>query len=243
MKQNLKAAFCYAAAFLWLLLTEIVIGIYGLGIVRSYGGDVLVIPLLYCLVRMVTKICPRTLPLWLWGVGLFTELLQLCNLAERLGFPEGSLPAILLGTRADWMDVLCYGIGTALIYAAMGLLHWFSNMPQKARRFASVLGVLAVLCGSGIWWAHMTITYRFDYDAGWMMHRSLAAVQARYIRYDAQERRSAPLEEQGYVFIAQDCYFHDAISSAGNCYYLYYVRCDENNIVTDVQVVDTGIGG
>ena len=122
MKQNLKAACGYGAAFLWLLMTEIIIGIYGLGIVRSYGGDVLVIPLLYCLVRMVTKICPRTLPLWLWGAGLFTELLQLCNLAERLGFPEGSLPAVLLGTRADWMDVLCYGVGT-VPYAAETKMH------------------------------------------------------------------------------------------------------------------------
>lgn len=243
MKQNLKAACGYGAAFLWLLMTEIIIGIYGLGIVRSYGGDVLVIPLLYCLVRMVTKICPRTLPLWLWGAGLFTELLQLCNLAERLGFPEGSLPAVLLGTRADWMDVLCYGVGTALIYAAMGLLHRFSHMPQKPRCMASVLGTLALASGSVFCWANMAITYRFDYDADWMLHRSLSAVQARYIRYDAQAGRSIPLEEQGYVLIAQDCYFHDAISSAGDFYYLYYAKCDENNIVTDVQVVDTGIGG
>ncbi len=243
MKQQFKSAICYAAACLLLLFTEIVIGIYGLGIVRAYVGDVLVILLLYCLIRIFTKALPRTLPLWLFGVGCLAELLQLIRLSDLLGFERGSLPSILIGTSASWWDVVCYAIGSILLYAAMLLLRGLSHLPQKTRRIISVLGAIGVVSGLGIWWVQMALTYRFDYDPDWMMDRSLAQVQERYVRYDAQERSDANLEAQGYVFIAQECYFRDVINSAGNFYYLYYVKCDENNIVTDVQVVDTGIGG
>ncbi len=243
MKQQIKSAIGYAAAFLLLLFTEIVIGIYGLGIVRAYIGDVLVIPLLYCLIRIFTKALPRTLPLCLFGVGCLAELLQLIRLSDLLGFPRGSLPSILIGTSASWWDVLCYAIGSLLIYGVMLLIHGITGMPKTSRRITSVLTALAVTAGTAFWCAQMAITYRFDYDPDWMMDRSLAQVQERYIRYDAQVCRDTALEAQGYVFIAQECYFHDVISSAGNFYYLYYVKCNENNIVTDVQVVDTGIGG
>ena len=43
MKQELKAAMGYTAASILLFLTEIVIGIYGLGIVRKYIGDAAVL--------------------------------------------------------------------------------------------------------------------------------------------------------------------------------------------------------
>ncbi len=243
MKQNAKASLGYAAAFVLLFLTEIIIGIYGLGIVRAYVGDVLVVILLYCLIRIFTKALPKTLPLWMFGVGCAAEIMQYFHLSDLLGFERGSLPAILIGTSASWWDVVSYAIGAALIYAAMFILHVLSKAPQKFRRISAVLGAIAVLIGLGVWYSQMAITYRFDFDPDWMTGRSLTAVQKRYIRYDAQVQRIESLEEQGYVFIGQDRYFHDAFSSAGNFYYLYYVKCDENNIVNDVQVVDTGIGG
>lgn len=116
MKQTPPSALGHAAAFLLLLITEILIGSFAHGWLRGYGGDVLVLPLLYCLLRIFTPALPHTLPLCLFGFGCLTELLQWCNLAARLGFSEGSLPAVILGTRADWMDVLCYAGGTLLLY-------------------------------------------------------------------------------------------------------------------------------
>lgn len=243
MKQERKAALGYAAASILLLLTEIVIGIYGLGIVRKYIGDVLVVILLYCMIRIFTKALPKTLPLWMFGVGCIAEIMQYFHLSDRLGFERDSLPAILIGTSASWWDIVSYAVGAALIYAAMLLLHGVSKIPQKIRNTVCTIGVIALTAGTVGWWAQMALTYRFDFDPEWMKGRSLASVQKRYVRYDAQERRNEALEEQGYVFIGQDCYFHDVISSAGNFYHLYYVKCNENNIVTDVQTIDTGIGG
>lgn len=243
MKQESKTALGYVAASILLFLTEIVIGIYGLGIVRAYIGDVLIIMLLYCLIRIFTKALPKTLPLWMFGVGCLAEILQYFRLSDLLGFERGSLPATLIGTSASWWDIVSYAIGAVLIYAAMFLLHGLSRMPQKLQRTVCTLGVVAVAAGVAGWWAQMALTYRFDFDPDWMKGRSLAAVQKRYVRYDAQERSNETLEEQGYVFIGQDCYFHDWINSAGNYYYLYYAKCNENNIVTDVQIIDTGKGG
>ncbi len=243
MKQNIKAALGYAAAFILLFVTEIIIGIYGLGIVRAYVGDVLIVMLLYCLIRIFTKALPRTLPLWMFGLGCAAEIMQYFHLSDLLGFERGSLPATLIGTSASWWDVVSYAIGAALIYAAMFVLHKLSEAPQKFRRISAVLCTIAAIIGLGVWWAQMAITYRFDFDPDWMTGRSLSAVQKRYVHYDAQVQRIERLEDQGYVFIGQDRYFHDSISSAGNFYYLYYAKCDENTIVTDVQIVDTGIGG
>ncbi len=117
----MKRELPYFAAFLALLLVEICIGRFASGWVRSYGGDVLVLPLLYCLIRIFTNALPRSLPLWLFGLGCFMELLQLLRFAELLGFAEGSLPAVIIGTRADWRDVLCYAIGTLLTIIVLRL--------------------------------------------------------------------------------------------------------------------------
>ncbi len=243
MKQSKKAALGYAAASILLLITEIVIGIYGLGIVRKYVGDVLVVILLYCMIRIFTKALYRTLPLWMFGVGCAAELLQYFRLSDLLGFERGSLPSILIGTSASWWDVVSYAIGAVMIYAGMLLLHVLAGMPEKKRRIsASVLAIAAIL-GLCSWWSQMALTYRFDFDPEWMTGRSLSAVQKRYVRYDAQEHKNEALEAQGYVFIGQEYYFHDMFSSAGSFYYLYYVKCNEKNIVTDVQIIDTGTGG
>ncbi len=237
------AAIHHAYAFILLLITEIIIGIYGLGVVRSHVGDILILPTLYCLIRIVTSALPRSLPLWLFGVGCLTEFLQLIKLSKLLGFAEGSLPAVLLGTNADWLDILCYGMGTALLYAAMYAISKYAAIPKKTRCVISILGTIAVTIGLAACWAQMAITYRFDFDPDWMLGKSLNTVQERYVRYDAQAGASKALESQGYVFIGQDAYFEDMINSTGNFYYLYYVKCNENNIITDVEVVDTGIGG
>lgn len=117
----MKRVLPYFAAFLALLCIEICIGRFTSGWVRGYGGDVLVLPLLYCLIRIFTNALPRSLPLWLFGLGCFMELLQLLRFAELLGFAEGSLPAVILGTRADWRDVLCYAIGTLLTIIVLRL--------------------------------------------------------------------------------------------------------------------------
>lgn len=117
----MKRCMVYLAGFIALFSIEILIGTLTSGWIRGYIGDVLVLPLLYCLIRIFTPALPRSLPLWLFALGCLAELLQLLRFAELLGFAEGSLPAVILGTRADWRDVLCYAIGTLLTIIVLRL--------------------------------------------------------------------------------------------------------------------------
>ena len=122
--QTRKMAMCYGIAALLLFLIEFVIGrwLNDWHFVRSYLGDVLVIPLIYCIIRIFTNKLPRTMPLIVLGIGVVTEITQYFKLYAILGFEKGSLPAILLGTSFSWWDLVSYAAGTVLIYLAEWLL-------------------------------------------------------------------------------------------------------------------------
>ncbi len=120
MKKRLLYYGIWAAV---LFLTEIIIGTWlnDVRLIRSYGGDVLVIPLLYCLIRLFTDKWQGLLPFLVCCIGFVAELLQAIHLSDLLGFERGSLMAVLIGTSASWWDVLCYIIGMVLLYLAIGI--------------------------------------------------------------------------------------------------------------------------
>ena len=104
--------------FVLLLAVEIIIGRFAHGFIRAYVGDVLVIPLIYCFVRIFYVRPAAWLPAAVGGLGILAEILQYFDLCGLLGIPKGSLPGILLGSSADFADILCYAAGTLLIYMA-----------------------------------------------------------------------------------------------------------------------------
>lgn len=105
-----------------LLGVEIYIGACTHGWVRTSLGDILVIPLIYCLVRIfLPTALPRTMPLLMCGVGFAAEIGQYFKLYQILGFAPGSLGAIILGTGFTWDDLLCYLAGMVLIYLGMSV--------------------------------------------------------------------------------------------------------------------------
>ena len=106
--------------FVLLLAVEIIIGKFAHGFFRAYVGDVLVIPLIYCFVRIFYVRPCVWLPAAVGGLGILAEILQYFNLCGMLGIPKGSLLGILLGSSADFGDILCYAAGTLLIYVVEG---------------------------------------------------------------------------------------------------------------------------
>ena len=104
-----------------LLIVEILIGsvLKNFHWLRAYGGDILVIPLIYCLIRIFIQALPRGMPFLVCCIGFLAEFLQYIHLAEKLGFEKGSLGAIIIGTSFSWWDVLCYIAGMVLIYVGM----------------------------------------------------------------------------------------------------------------------------
>ena len=113
-----------------LLGVEIYIGAFTHGWVRDSLGDILVIPLIYCLVRIFTVKLPRLMPVLMCCVGFAAETAQYFKLYEFLGFEKGSLGAIILGTGFSWSDMLCYAAGMLLIYLGM-LVRGFLQQNRK----------------------------------------------------------------------------------------------------------------
>lgn len=101
-----------------LLAIEIIIGRFAHGFIRAYIGDVLVIPLIYCFARIFYVRPAVWLPAGVGGLGIFAEILQYFDTCGVLGIPKGSLLGILLGSSADFADIVCYAVGVLLIYAA-----------------------------------------------------------------------------------------------------------------------------
>jgi len=86
---------------------------------RDSGGDMLIIPLIYCLVRIFIKILPRLMPFLMCCVGFVFEIAQYFHISDRLGFERGSVMSIIIGTSFSWMDILCYIIGMLMIYTGI----------------------------------------------------------------------------------------------------------------------------
>ena len=101
-----------------LLSTEVLIGLYGHGWVRSYLGDVLVVILIYTLIRTIFPnkirrwyILPTAILLFAFAV----EFLQLWGFCDRFGITNRLL-RIIIGTGFSPEDLLSYAIGSVPCY-------------------------------------------------------------------------------------------------------------------------------
>lgn len=105
----------YAIITLLLLVTEIAIAkFYFTEFIRHVVGDVLVIPLLYCLLRMCTTISKikGVIIVVLFAFGV--ECLQWISITEKLGITQPTLRTII-GTTFDYRDLIAYSAGGLLV--------------------------------------------------------------------------------------------------------------------------------
>ena len=106
----------YGITFLFLLLVEVLIALYVHdNFIRPYIGDVLVVIVIYCFVRIWIPEKCRLLPLYVFLFAAAVEGLQYFNLVSVLGLEENVFMRVLLGSVFDWKDILCYGIGCAVL--------------------------------------------------------------------------------------------------------------------------------
>jgi hypothetical protein len=107
----------YLVAFLLILCTEIFIGAFVRdNFVRPYLGDVLVVVLIYCAVRVVFPKGVKLLPIYVFAFALIVEGLQLIRIVDLLGIPRDSIVAILIGTSFSFIDIICYALGCGITY-------------------------------------------------------------------------------------------------------------------------------
>ena len=98
-----------------LLLVEVLIALFVRdNFIRPYVGDMLVVILIYCLLRILIPERVRLLPLYVFLFAVGVELLQAVDIVHLLGLGENSFFQILIGSTFDVKDIACYVIGCAL---------------------------------------------------------------------------------------------------------------------------------
>jgi len=105
-------------ALLWFaVLVWLATGGANLGWLRGFGGDVLAVIWLYCLLRAALDAPAHWLAAAALACGLIIEFGQ--YLAATFHWQIGNRALrIVLGATPDWLDVLAYCIGFVLILAA-----------------------------------------------------------------------------------------------------------------------------
>ncbi|MHA4811457.1 ribosomal maturation YjgA family protein [Flavitalea flava] len=121
----MKTIFRFHASYfllsLGLLGLEILIGGFlHDSIIRPYGGDFLVVILLYCFARSFLDLPVIPVALSVLVFSYLVETMQYFNLADRLHLKAHSLARIVLGTSFSWADILSYTLGILLVLMLEG---------------------------------------------------------------------------------------------------------------------------
>ncbi|EKQ57677.1 MULTISPECIES: DUF2809 domain-containing protein [unclassified Clostridium] len=112
----MKLKYKYLGLFISLLIIEIYIGLYiHDNIIRPYIGDVLVVGVIYFLLRGIN--CKsKFLALYVFIFACLVEIGQYFNLASVLHIDNFKLAKVILGSTFDLKDILCYFMGTIIIF-------------------------------------------------------------------------------------------------------------------------------
>lgn len=116
---------------LGLLAAELAIGLYlHDAVIRPYGGDLLVVGLLYCLLRSSWRLPVGPAVGAALALAYAVEAGQYAHLLDRLGWQHLRWARLLLGSHFAWLDMLAYTAGAGVVLGVEKLLH---PVPVKPR--------------------------------------------------------------------------------------------------------------
>jgi len=90
-------------------------------VLRPYGGDFLVVILLYCLLKSFTNLSIITAAISVLLFAYAVEISQYFHLVSLLGLQYSRTAKILLGTTFSFVDILLYTLGVATVLMLEGL--------------------------------------------------------------------------------------------------------------------------
>lgn len=109
----------YFFFFILLFVIEVLIALYVHdNFVRPYIGDVLVVILLYCFVKSFIKLPVMPVAVGVLIFSFIIEILQYCNIVDRLGLGHSKLARTVIGTSFAWEDIWAYIAGFIVILVA-----------------------------------------------------------------------------------------------------------------------------
>jgi len=99
-----------------LFLVEVFIAIYlHDAIIRPYGGDFLVVILIYCFVKSFVDTPVKATALAVLVFSYLIEILQYFHIVDLLGLSKSTIACIVIGTSFAWTDLLAYTLGILLV--------------------------------------------------------------------------------------------------------------------------------
>lgn len=111
----MKKRIVYIISFIVIFCIEVLIALYVRdSFVRPYLGDVLVVVLVYCFVRIFLPTGISKMPFYVFLFACFVEVMQYFQLADTLGVTNRAA-RIVLGSTFDWKDIASYAVGCVLI--------------------------------------------------------------------------------------------------------------------------------
>ena len=114
--------------FLAIIIVEILIGKYlHDAFVRPFGGDVLVIILIYAFFRIFLKTNNKQLALGVLIFSFVIEFLQKANYVTWFGWENNKLMRTILGTSFSAYDLLAYFVG----YLVVVMLNSFQGLSSR----------------------------------------------------------------------------------------------------------------
>ncbi|MEM0928108.1 MAG: DUF2809 domain-containing protein [Pseudomonadota bacterium] len=112
-----RIGYLAAAAALFAVLAFIALRVEG-GVIRTHGGDLLVVVWLYLLARATFFASPWVMATGVVALAFLIELGQGVALIERLGLGGATAAELALGRHFDPLDLLAYALGGAAAYGA-----------------------------------------------------------------------------------------------------------------------------
>ncbi len=124
MKERLRFNKIYFVLTLLLFATEVFIGAcLHDAVIRPFGGDFLVVILMYCFVKTFVNITVKKAVTGVLITAYLVEVSQYFKLVAVLGLKHSPLANILLGNSFSWVDMLMYTLGMMLVAALEKLAH------------------------------------------------------------------------------------------------------------------------
>src|SRR5579859_6004621 len=101
----MKTNYAYFLWFILLLIAELLIGVYMHDtFIRPYGGDFLVVILLYCFIKSFINAPVAKTAIWVLVFACAVEISQYFHLVKLLGLAHSGVAVLLLGNSFSFRD-------------------------------------------------------------------------------------------------------------------------------------------
>lgn len=115
---GLRFDFCSFLTFVLLFLVEVCIALFvNDRIIRPYGGDFLVVIMMYYFFKSFVRTKFQYLLLFVMLIAYAVELCQLFDAVVLLGLQDNKIMRIVIGTAFSWGDMIAYTLGVITCYA------------------------------------------------------------------------------------------------------------------------------